>query len=406
MSEESQVIVADSSAGLNGLPTELRHRILESCDEFEDLLVICQLNSDWYGWTMPLIWGEIDFMDYPFSNWDLPEMTRRFFVHCEALMKEMPDRWPGLAGRVRKLCLGRLIGVNIVHEEWDGGNDAAYYMEQDESEKSEKVTVFDIIAQFINLETLSVYIKNWWDDLILDSTCKALAEGMKNLKSLEVGGMMSREWLTGLLTNAEKLEHLSCINLHSLPGQDNGPDGVTILSDISDSNRFRKLKSLYLCKLADLDGSDDWDDDWDPHQFASKMRWKFPREAEVKQLEEWAALLKSCSNTLEEATLENRYLCGGSYKDDRDIDPGGTHPADYGAFSIRESQRLLFPALSLEWPKLEKLVLIGMGRVDDIHQAVQRLEPRVQVEQRLAGHQVIAGDCTPDEITTPQRFRE
>lgn len=213
---------------------------------------------------------------------------------------------------------------------------------------------------------------------------------------------MSTDVLLGLLAKPENIEHLSLINLIECPSQDSGPDGIVFLSGIHD--RFTSLKKLHLCKLADLEGRltipDDGDDD-----YASGMRWRFPREAEVSVLEEWAALLLHSSSTITELTLENRYLCGSGYTDwDRKIDPGTTHPAEYGAYSIRESQRLLFPVLSREWPKLTTMTLVGMGNIEDVAQAVRHLEPRVQIEQQLASLHRIGGDATPEEISTPDHF--
>lgn len=407
MSEESPAITTDLTAALTTLPAELKRRILEMCDETEDLLILCQLNKDWYEWMMPLIWGEIDFVS-KFEGGDLARRTCRFFAHCDTLMTEMPKRWPALAARVRKLNLGRLHGVNILHDEWDG-YDYAFFEEGVEGNN-----VFDVIAQFTNLDSLSIYLKNWWGFSDLSLIGVGLGRGMKNLKTLKVGGQMPPNVLNELLTYPENIEHLSVINLHECPGQGHGPDGITIYYE---PNRFSNLKSVHLCKLADLDGrltyedsdqdsDEDSEDDAEEPKYASHMRWKFPRESEVSQLEEWAALLGSCSNTLEEVTLENQYLCGRRYDDDRDIDPGVTHPAEYGAFSIRESQRLLFPVLLQEWPKLKKLVLIGMGKIEDVNQTVHHLEPRVHVEQRLAGRQTIAGDATPEQISTPSYFYE
>jgi hypothetical protein len=155
---------------------------------------------------------------------------------------------------------------------------------------------------------------------------------------------MSTDILLGLLAKPENIEHLSLINLIQSPGQDNGPDGIVFLSGIHD--RFTSLENLHLCKLADLDGnltddkSDEDEDGWP--DYASGMGWKFPREAEVSVLEEWAALLLHSSSTITELTLENRYLCGSDYTDwDRQINLVTTHPAEYGAYSIRERKASL-----------------------------------------------------------------
>jgi hypothetical protein len=209
----------------------------------------------------------------------------------------------------------------------------------------------------------------------------------------------------------ENIEHLSLLNLIDSPGQDNGPDGKVFLSNIY--HRFKNLKTLHLCKLADLDPrltdeeheDDIDDDDWQPTEYASGMRWKFPREAEVQVLEEWATLLRNCSNKLVELTIENRYLVSFDLNGrDLMIKPGVTDPADWGAFSIQESQRVLFPVLSGTWPKLEKLTMVGLGEVEDVAQAVSHLEPRVRIEQRFALLERMGGDVTPENVSTPSEF--
>lgn len=154
------------------------------------------------------------------------------------------------------------------------------------------------------------------------------------------------------------------------------------------------------------EGEENDEDEDQDRDYASGMRWRFPRESEVDQLKEWAALLRCTSSTLVELTLENRYLCSGSFDDEIEngIDPGVTHPAEWGAFSIRESQKILFPVLSEKWPKLKQLKLVGMGEVEAVNQAVRHLEPRVQIEHSKAGIEIMAGDATPEQISTPREF--
>lgn len=354
---------------------------------------------------MPLLWGEIDFIR-EFDSDDPTENSRHFFAVCDALIDEKPERWAIVAGYVRKLNLGRLHGIRIVRDgEWDGCDDYIFF---DHWAPADRRNVFDVIAQFTNLDTLSVYVKNWWGYSSLEASGKALAQGLTNLRSLKTGGEMSTDVLLGLLAKPENIQQLSLINLIESPGQDNGPDSIVFLSDIY--NRFTSLKSLHLCKLADLDGNLSDNDDESEYsdmgrEYDSCMRWKFPRESEVSLLKEWAALLRHCSSTLAVLTLENRYLCGRGYQNESiGINPGVTHPAEYGAFSIGQSRKFLFPVLSEEWPKLKKLTLIGMGEVEDVNQALRHLQPRVQIDQRLAGIEVMGGDATPDQISTPREF--
>jgi len=119
-------------------------------------------------------------------------------------------------------------------------------------------------------------------------------------------------------------------------------------------------------------------------------------------LEEWATLLEHSSNTLEEVTLENRYLC--SERLDRGLNPGVTDPAEWGAYSIRKSQNYLFPVFAKGWPKLKKLTLTGMGTPEEVAEAVKHLEPKVEIKQSLAMSEEIQGDATPMQVSTPQEF--
>ena len=88
---------------------------------------------------------------------------------------------------------------------------------------------------------------------------------------------------------------------------------------------------------------------------ANGMRWRFPRETEVEVLKDWALLMRHTSNTLEELTLENRYLVGGGYDVDRSLEIAGEtdnrsrHDAPCGV-------RMLF------YPAMPKIALPGVER--------------------------------------------
>ncbi|CAG9988154.1 unnamed protein product [Clonostachys byssicola] len=387
----------EALARIPTMPQEVQDLICSFCDSYSHL-ALCALNKEWNARITPLLWADLEFAD-EFEDEDLVERTRKFFAACDTMIDESPERFAALASYVRTLNLGRLHGVNIVHQEFDG-NPYVFFDDGDGGR-----CVFDVIARFINLQSLSVYVKNWWEIPNLAASGRALARGLTKLTSLKLGGQMSTDVLLGLLNKPEQLKDLTLINLIEVPGQDYGPDGIAFLSGIS--HRFTSLETLHLCKLADLDGR--LEDDENNREFASGMRWRFPRESEVSVLEDWASLLRNTSTTLQSLTLENRYLCSSSFNDDRCrgsvIDPGNTHPAEYGAFSIRESQRMLFPELAnRRWRRLSNLKLIGMGTVEDVSQAVSHLEPRVHVEQRPAHIETMGGDATPEEISTPIEF--
>jgi len=255
------------------LPPELQNQIFEISD-VEALLVLCRLNKHWYKKMLPWIWEDIDFAT-GIDPYDAVNRTRHFFALCDKLMDAAPERWSILASSVRKMNIGRLHGINIVHEDW-GGDDFVFFCEQ---ENTRKRNVFHVVAQFINLDTLSVYIKNDWN-FQERKAGKALSKGLKNLRSLKIGGQLPDDVIGALLNKPEIIEHLSIINLHNCPGQDNGPDGATFLS-VENAKRFTSLRTLHLCKFADLDGrlSDELDnegsgneeDEWKAPDFASGM---------------------------------------------------------------------------------------------------------------------------------------
>lgn len=408
------------------MPAEIQNKIVDSCD-MPALTVLCKLNKYWYGRAMAILWRDIDFLEMYDSEYNckLDDVERvisasMLFSVCDTLKDENPEHWNMICGTVRRLNLGRLHGLYILPdgEPWDGCDESPLFLPPEGNPRN----YFDVIANFTHLEHLSVYIKNWWDYQVgLAETGQAISRGIKNLKSLDIGGQVSKNVMHGLLSNSERLENLSLINLICTPGQDSGPDGISVMRD---TYQFPRLKILHLCKLADLNGlsevdngnGDDDDDDNNEFrrpEYASGMRWSFPRETEVEVLHDWATLLQRASSTLTRVTLENRYLRGERYNGgirerDEKINPGETHPAEWCAFSIRESQRILFPlfASNEDWPKLEELTLVGMGETEFVAHTFRHLEPRVRIIQQLASTQDIGGSITPEEISTPKEFRD
>jgi hypothetical protein len=90
-----------------------------------------------------------------------------------------------LASNVRTLNSGRLLGIYIVYKEWEPDRDEyAYFDATQEIDRN----VFDIIAHFVNLETLSVFVKSWWGDDDLEQSGEALVQGLTKLKCLKIGG--------------------------------------------------------------------------------------------------------------------------------------------------------------------------------------------------------------------------
>jgi hypothetical protein len=386
------------------MPQEVQDRVFEFCN-LHTLAILCRVDKEWHKRTNPLLWRDIDFV-HGFDDTGVRiEASRKFFAVCDTLIDQQPDRFKDLASNIFTLNLGRLLGIYIVSKKWEPDRDDYAYFE---STQDNNRNIFDVIAYFVNLEALSVFIKSWWGDDDLKQTGEALAERLTKLRHLKIGGQMSYDIINGLLGEHKMLESLSLINLIQCPGQDNGPDGIVFLRGLE--NKFTRLKSLHLCKLADLEGRtfEDEDDDEDSdyeREYVSGMSWEFPRESESAVLQEWASLLRHTSSTLEELTLENRFLCSHGFDDlSLQIDPGNSHPADYGAYSVKQTQEALFPVLSEDWPKLKRLTLIGIGKVEAVTGAVCHLESQVHIEQRPAGIELIKGNVTPEQISTPVYF--
>jgi hypothetical protein len=404
----------DALALLPTLPQEIQDRIFECCD-ITSLAVLCRLSKHWKKRMTPLLWEKVDFVEtFDDNEIEVVERSRKFFVLCDKLMAEEPARWNTLSPLVRKLGFGRVHGINIVHKEWDF--DDYPYFDFPEEGMPMKRNIFDIVAQFTNLNSLSVYVKNWWGYSGVKHSGAALTQAMANLKSLKIGGQMPPDVLSGLLANPEGMEHLSLINLHATPGQDDGPDAVGIPRRVE--SRFSSLKTLHLVKLADLHGDlsgedssdeDDEDDERDRH-YDSGMSWAFPRDSEAMVFRQWASLLAHSSKTLTNVILENRYLTSHLPHEvtEKPINPGVTHPVTFGAHSTQKSHETLFPVFDEKnmWPNLKTLTLIGMGSEQCVSQAFNHLEAQVQIEQRLATIEKMEGDCTPKQITTPIEFSD
>lgn len=394
---------------LPSLPHEVQDSIISFCD-IPSLGVLCKLNRRWRQIATPHLWRNLNFPEAYDDN-ELIEATRCFFATCYNMIENSPARFETLSSYVQTLDVGRLHGLNILlYPYTDDCGDFPFF---DEYEGRDRC-VFDIIARFRNLESLSFYLKNWWGfaDDKRNKCDTVLAEGLTKLRSLSFGGQMPDDVLKGLFAHPQNLTDLTLVNLHACPGQDDGPDGIVFLTKEICQN-LKSLETLHLCKLGDLDGREDYDqeeDDGSDHEgpdYASGMRWPFPREAELDVLKEWQMLLQHTAGTLRKVTLENRFLCSYGFEKGADdtIDPGNKHPVDFGAFSIRESQRVLFPELEKQaWPRPEELTLVGMGDLDVANVAVAHMKDRVRVEQRLATIETMGGDATPEQISTPVEF--
>ncbi|KAL2204514.1 hypothetical protein CC79DRAFT_1337053 [Sarocladium strictum] len=402
------------------LPHELQTNIAKFCD-MRTLAIFSRLSKEWNRRVTPLLWSNVDFFD-GYNDHHRHEATAKFFVRCSELMKSDPDRFEKSAAFVRRLDVGCMFGI-IIH----GGTDDFAWI--DDTHGEQRLCVFDVIARFTNLESLSIYVKVWWGwGPKREDAGKALSQSLKKLRSLKIGGQVPFFILQGFASLGHQITDLAFINLISVPGQDEGPEPVTFLSEEYCAH-FTNLQSLHLCKLADMDPrptwqrrdhdsssetSEDSDEEGEAYNhegkpYVSGMRWGFPRQGERLLLEEWAQLLKHTAKTLQSLKLENRYLCGYGWDDYKDgfIEPGTKHPDDYGVVSIQQSQRTIFPVLfNQDWPELKDLTLVGMGTSETVDEAVAHLKDRVTIEQSPARIKFIQGDCTPDEISTPHEFKD
>ena len=121
---------------------------------------------------------------------------------------------------------------------------------------------------------------------------------LPKLKKLEVGGEIKRDITLALFSTTEVLEEFSCVILQNgKAGQDSNAGGLLFFSGIQ--HRLTNLKVLHLCKLAGLH---------EDHDEVMRLGRPFDTEDDRAVLTEWTDLIRCVSGTLEELTLEDRYL--------------------------------------------------------------------------------------------------
>ncbi|KAF2501929.1 hypothetical protein BU16DRAFT_522802 [Lophium mytilinum] len=254
--------------------------------------------------------------------------------------------------------------------------------------------IYDVIAQFENLHTLYLFVKDWWQSSSILGSEKAVARNLQKLTNLKLGGQIHQDMLLALLARPENIQHLSLINLIQSPGQEDGPDPVLFLRSIQ--KRFTNLKSLHMSKLAEL--TEDHD--------ISGARWEFDLAGEIELLREWADFLRHVSGTLRELTLENRYHVSTQVFDFTDeIDPGSAeHPAHYGRRSNERCWEVLLPVFSERtFPKLKKLNFIGMSlfQSPEALAHLSQLGSHVDIEDKLGGIIKVTDESTPQNFSPP-----
>lgn len=408
--DPQHAVEVETLAFIPALPFELQSRIFAFCDS-PSLSALSQLSKGFHMRFLPLLWQNINF-GTDFGD-EAEEASQDFFSLCRDMMKNDPERFATLASHVRILDAGWVDSLEISDlRVWTAGD----------FDLSQLMCVFDVIAMFSNLESLSIYVKATQHGACpRHETGEALAKGLRSLQCLKIGGHIPCAVLSGLLANGQSLRDLTLINIIPSPSQSRSPDTVAWLSD-ADCTRLSRLRKLHLCKLAELDGHARYRDRLESGQDSTEeggdesladsyylyiMSWKFPQGGELKLLAEWANLLQSTSDSLQSLRLENRFLCGDSSMDYESdfLKPSKAQLDDYGSISIAVSQRVLLPMLrDHNWPELKELTLAGMGELADNALPLAHLKGRVRVQHLSSRWQYLIEDVVPEQISVPHEF--
>ncbi|KAL8689001.1 MAG: hypothetical protein Q9218_005225 [Villophora microphyllina] len=379
---------------LHSLPHEVQLGILSLLDGF-GLSNISRVNKDLSAKAIPILWRSISL------DSDL-EFQQNFFHTCNYIIEKQPDRWQYLAARVRYLDVGRLLYTAIPLIDWNKPWQWQDYYSTEETRR----TIYDIIADLKNIEELSLYIKEY-DFMALTPGEKAKSMRLPQLSKLKIGGIVPKQIALAMLAHPETIEELSCIGLQDgEAGQQNGPGGLFVLSSIQE--RFTRLRVLHLCKMAEL--SDIYDEDG--YNEPTGLRWPWDTDNDRLILDEWAGLLKGVSKTLIALTIEDRYLV---YEHrmyaDRSIEPAegdNGDPEDWGRASSQRFCEILLPVIAEQvWPRLQKLTLVGLtvrNRAVKNADALDNLQPRVQMEFRPGGVMTFNDDATPIDVSPPSGY--
>ena len=378
------------------LAPELQLEVLKELD-YDSLARASRVNKSISADVIPLLWEDIDFQCwYGDLYGDLIDRMRDFFLVCDELQRNHPSRWRQLATYVHTLKLVRTPGAGIPSEEDDNGSGFNWVMMRRER------SIFDIIADFSRLRCLHVYCKISIDDCSLD-TVSRMRDALPELRELVIGGNINRGVVLGLLSYPENIETLSVINLQDCQaGQERHSGGLLFLEPLAP--RFTSLTYLHLCKLAELVSSG---------RGVTHLRWDFDYENDRAVLSDWAMLLPHVSSTLEELTLEDRYLVSAHNSKVREpISPGdgeGNDPREWGEGSRKRFGEIVLPVLnSEEWPNLERLILSGVV-LDEAKESDEKVKKYLRNLQSRLDVEIWPGSCvrfndesTPIEISPPE----
>ena len=379
---------------LSFLPEELQLRLLSFLDD-AGLASVCRVNRSLSAKATPILWRDIQ-LEAVLS------LAQRFFVACDSIFTEQPERWQQLASHVRSLNIGNLPGIVIpIGQECHNGCPQLAWVGST-AIKYCKRTVYDVIAGFKNLTELHLFIV-MADDM--DDPLPEFKEPpeicLPALKRLNIGGCIDERILEALFNSPERLEECSSIYPQSaMAGQGCGPLQRVFLSGLE--SQFSHLTKLHLCKMGELVSYDDG------------LDYMVESENDREIHKDWAEFLAKVSKSLVHLTLEARYPVYSEEHfegyDNRLFSgkDSGKSPDDWGVDSREEFQEIVLPVIATQaWPNLRSLVLIGMDTAErnvKVTHALAFLQPRVEIRFELAKTVIYNYEVTPMTIDPPDGY--
>ena len=315
--------------------------------EPDALTSTCRVNRHLSSLAIPILWRDIDFESWEHFKDAVEDHGRmhKFFLICDGLRRERPERWQILASHVQilKLKHGRVTGVSyneygINLFRWSRFNDSGG-------------NILDLIAAMPNLRCLHMSAKGPLgnNEYFGPKSIENMRGALPNLSELKIGGALVRDVVFALLSFPERIQNLKCIALQDDEDKENSPgsQGLRFLRDMAPL--FTCLTDLHLCKLAEI----------------SESKYQFVESENDQAIsEDWSNLLPHVSPTLVRLTLEDRHprfhqgimFCFSM----------GSLTGDWGAESrLRFKQTVLGTITDQDWPRLKAMTLINVARWDD-----------------------------------------
>ena len=368
------------------LPNELQLKILNALDS-STLATACLVSKDVCAKAVPILWHDINLESEP-------EKQRRFLASCDRLVEERLDHLQALAAHTRHLKFGKVLGIAIPYDD-DSQLDRTQTWQLFFNANVSWRTVYNVISNFRNLEQLALFVKEPFD---MDHEHEDVPQRLRfpAMKKLQVGGNLPKEVILALLATPETIEDLSCIALQDgTMSQTQEPGGLLFFSSIKE--RFTNLRTLHLCKMAEL-----------TEDHKGITAWHFSQDNDYAIVRDWADFLGCASGSIVNLTLEDCYLVNEYFaRSDRTIDPrpreNDCDPQSWGDPSSERFREVVLPILTdRAWPRLQKLILIGLDVYEKKLEALDRFKdasPPVQVEYKLGGVMRYSYDCTPISIS-------